>query len=146
MWQHPRGQLFHRSHLFLLDTAALRVPSGSDDRGRLDVLAAEGDDEARQHIQWRPILLHPTRAQWRPSSVQVHCGWSLAPRPLLPHHPQLVWRAKQYHLGSTISRTQIFPKKTYIEKHKDSPVRISSSICVEGLKVVGSWDEWSSEW
>ncbi len=70
----------------------------------------------------------------------------MASRPFIPYHSELVWRAKQYHLGSIISRTQILPKKTYIEKHKDYPVRISSNICVEGLKVMGSWDEWTSDW
>jgi hypothetical protein len=68
----------------------------------------------------------------------------VAPRPRSSHSPQRVRRAEQYHRGS-IAPTQILPKKTYIEKHKGNPVRISSNICLQGLKLLGSWDEWASE-
>ena len=144
MRQLPRGHLLHRGHLLLLDAAPPRVPAGGGDSGRLDEVAAQGTHEAPQPLRWRPIFLHPARPQRGSPPVQVHRGRHVAPRSRRPHPPQRVRTTEQYHRGS-INFNQILPKKTYIEKHKGNPVRISSNISLEKLQVVGSWDEWAGE-
>lgn len=38
---------------------------------------------------------------------------------------------------------QVHPKKTFVELvEKKNDIKITSNISIEGLKIVGSWDNW----
>ena len=42
--------------------------------------------------------------------------------------------------------TQVFPKKMYIPINKKGEAEITSNLLIEGVKLVGSWDNWAKEW
>lgn len=37
---------------------------------------------------------------------------------------------------------QIFPRKTYLEYIPKHNIKITSRLAVDGLKILGSWDDW----
>jgi hypothetical protein len=98
-----RWRVLDRSHLFLLGSLLLRVPAVGADRGGLDSLAKEGEDDKGESGEWGSVLLHPAGAERGQARVQVHRGWIMALRCDRPHRQELVWGFEQYHLGSTIT-------------------------------------------
>lgn len=44
-----------------------------------------------------------------------------------------------------MSAIQVFPKKKFVPIFKDGCMKISSCLLIEGLKIVGSWDNWTKE-
>lgn len=45
-----------------------------------------------------------------------------------------------------IENIKVHPKKTFVELiEKKNDIKITSNISIEGLKIVGSWDNWKEE-
>jgi hypothetical protein len=41
--------------------------------------------------------------------------------------------------------TQVYPKKMFVAVSNEGAIKITSNLLIEGLKLVGSWDNWAGE-
>lgn len=44
--------------------------------------------------------------------------------------------------GNCNNYVKVYPKKMYLQMNKKGEVEITSNLLIEGLKLVGSWDNW----
>jgi hypothetical protein len=40
---------------------------------------------------------------------------------------------------------QVYPKKMFLPINKEGEIKITSNLLIEGLRLIGSWDNWAVE-
>lgn len=146
MWKFPWGQLLNWSCLFLLvPWRQARLSPRGLYLGRLVSMATQiKNDQSNPFLRFFLLFCSP-RPQLRPSSVQVPRGRSLEARSSRFDCSQWIWLSEQHCRGMGWV-SQILPKKSYIKKESGKKVKLTSDYnSLEGLRIMGSWDNWAQE-